>query len=422
MRRVLRLEDREEPLREVRPSTLPTPAHVYTVSELTARISDCLHRNFKTVLVEGEISNLKLYPSGHLYFTLKDDFACIKAVVFNFPVKFSSELLKNGLTVTVRARIDVYEKRGEYQLVVEDMEIRGLGVLFQRFEALKRRLFEEGLFDERRKRPIPVLPRRIGIITSPAGAAIKDMLKIIKRKFENMGVLIFPVKVQGSEAAFEIVEGIEYFNATKEVDVIILGRGGGSIEDLQPFNEEIVARAIYKSDIPVVAGIGHEIDYTIADFVADLRAPTPTAAADVVVREKSELERMIEEGRERLKNAFRKRIEREKERLRSYRIELKERKYFLDENRMYLDELSTDLTQNMSSLLEGKRKELETLSQRLSDLNPLGVLKRGYSITMKRDGIVVRDQAEVKKGEELNVVLYKGSIKVSVLPKDQPTS
>jgi len=405
----------------VRPSVLPGPYHIYTVSELTAHISDCLQKNFKNVFVEGEISNLRFYPSGHLYFTLKDDLASIRAVVFNFPFRFSMDLIKDGLTVVVRGRLDVYERRGEYQLVVEDLEITGLGILFQKFEMLKRRLLKEGLFDEKRKRPIPLLPRRIGIITSPAGAAIRDMLRIIAEKFDNMGVLIFPVRVQGSEAALEIVEGIEYFNRTKEVDVIILGRGGGSVEDLQPFNEETVARAIYRSDIPIVTGIGHEIDYTIADFVADLRAPTPTKAAEVAVRAKSDLKATIGAQKDKMKEALKRILERERERLSSYRIELIQRRDFLDENRIYLDELGRGLLQGMRGLLESRRKGLDGLSQRLLDLNPLGVLKRGYSITVKKDGRVVADKEEVEEGEELEIILHRGQLGVTVLSKNGGT-
>ena len=224
--------------------------------------------------MEGEVSNAKLYPSGHIYFTLKDDNAMMKAVVFNYYGKFPDKtLMKDGDTVTCEGKIDVYEKRGEYQLIVNNLTIKSdQGNLYLKFLALKEKLFKEGLFDEAKKKPLPVFPERIGIVTSSAGAAVRDILRIIYGKFENVAVEIYPVKVQGEEAPPEIVEGLAYFNKTKSVDVIIVGRGGGSLEDLAPFNEEIVARAIYASVIPVVSAVGHEIDFTIADFAADVQS------------------------------------------------------------------------------------------------------------------------------------------------------
>ncbi|MCX7965885.1 MAG: exodeoxyribonuclease VII large subunit, partial [Syntrophorhabdaceae bacterium] len=319
---------------------------IYTVSSLTGQIKRLINTQFRDVLVEGEISNFKLYPSGHLYFTLKDDQSVIKAVMFNFSERYPEDIFKDGTSVICSGRVDVYEKRGEYRLIVEAMEVKGLGMLQLRFQLLKEKLFKEGLFDTSRKKVLPILPKCIGIITSPAGAAIRDMLKIIFGRFPNMSVLIYPVRVQGDEASYEIVEAIRYFNMTREVDVIILGRGGGSLEDLAPFNEEIVARAIYASLIPIVSGVGHETDFTISDFVADIRAPTPTAAASIAVPDKTELENTIKQLRERLIEFIKGILEEKRLALFKLMVELKERKDFFISYRMYIDDLLSRLIHN----------------------------------------------------------------------------
>ena len=294
-----------------RPST-QWDLYVYTVSELTSRIRQSINSQFRDVLVEGEISNFKLYPSGHLYFTLKDNLATIKAVVFNFAGKFPEGALKDGTAIICKGRVDVYEKRGEYRLLVDVIEVRGVGLLQLKFQMLKEKLLKEGIFAPERKKPLPFLPEKIGIVTSPAGAAVQDMLKIIFGKFDNMNVIICPVKVQGDEACHEIAEAIRYLNEAGEVDVIIVGRGGGSLEDLAPFNEEVVARAIFASEIPVISAVGHEIDFTICDFAADVRAPTPTAAADIVVKDKKDLAAFLADMDARLEQGMRKRLERAK--------------------------------------------------------------------------------------------------------------
>ncbi len=386
------------------------PVQIYTVSQLTSRIRDCIYKQFRDVLVEGEISNFKVYPSGHLYFTLKDDSCSLRAVMFNYHEKYPQGFMKDGTAVICRGRIDVYEKRGEYRLLADDIEVKGLGLLQMKFNLLKEKLFREGLFDTAGKRPLPFLPERIGIITSPVGAAIRDMLRIIFMKFENMSVLIYPVRVQGDYACGEVVEGIEYFNRTKGVDVIIVGRGGGSLEDLACFNDETVARAIHASRIPVVSGVGHEIDFTIADFVADVRAPTPTAAADMVVREKRELLDLLADMERKLLHLMRKRVE--GARLLLYRdiVELKERKDFIDRYRMYLDELLNTMIHNFSTFFREKRVSLQKCAQRLGDLNPDNILKRGYSITVRKDtGAVVTEAGQVRKDDKISVRLYRGS-------------
>jgi len=391
---------------------------IYTVSQLNSEIKQLIGGQFRDVLVEGEISNFKLYPSGHLYFTLKDDTSMVRGVFFNYQGRHFGDTIGDGVAVICRGRVDVYERRGEYQLIVSAIEPRGLGALQMKFQILKERLLKEGLFDPEKKKPLPVLPRSIGIVTSPAGAAIRDMLKIIQGKFANMSVLIYPVRVQGEEAANEIVEGITYFNQNNCADVIIIGRGGGSLEDLAPFNEEIVARAIYASKIPVVSGVGHEIDFTIADFVADVRAPTPTAAADMVVRAKSEFIDIIKGVKSELEQNMRTRLERAKLALYQEVMELKEQKEIFVSHRMYLDELLNNLIHAFSTFFTGKKVQVGSLAQRLDDLNPEGILKRGYSITMKKKtGEVVVNAGQAEHGEELSVRLHQGELGVTVIEK-----
>ncbi len=392
--------------------------HIYTVAELSSRIRQSINSQFRDVFVEGEISNAKLYPSGHLYFTLKDDSATIKAVVFNFAGKYPEGTLKDGTAVICKGRVDVYEKRGEYRLLVDIVEIKGIGLMQLKFQMLKERLQHEGIFAPERKKPLPFLPERIGIVTSPAGAAVRDMLKVIYGKFANMSVLIYPVKVQGDAAGGEIVEGIEYFNRTGEVDVIILGRGGGSIEDLAPFNEEVVARAIFSSEIPIVSAVGHEIDFTIADFSADVRAPTPTAAADLVVKDKRELVSLLDDTNTRLKHGMRKLLERSRLGLLKSVVNLEARKDFIVNYRMYVDEITNNLVHSFSSYFKERKAETESLAQRLRDLNPDNILKRGYSITVKKStNEVVTDPNRVALDELLLIKLHEGELEVSVRKK-----
>jgi len=391
---------------------------IYTVSELTLEIKHLISSQFRDVLVEGEVSNFKPYPSGHLYFTLKDNTSMLKAVFFNYQGRYPDGMIKDGVAVICRGRVDIYERRGEYQLFVNAIEPRGLGILQLKFQLLKERLLKEGLFDQDKKKSLPVLPRVIGIVTSPVGAAIRDMLKIISKKFENMSVLIYPVRVQGEEAAFEIVEGIEYFNQTKSVDVIIVGRGGGSLEYLSHFNDERVARAIYASLIPVVSGVGHEIDFTISDFVADMRAPTPTAAADMVIRAKIDFVDAIEGLKAQLEHSIKTKLERCRLALYQQVMELKERKELFVSHRMYLDELLNNLVHGFSTYFTARKTQFESLVQRLNDLNPEDILKRGYSITLnKKTGEVVISSSQVSQGDELAVRLSQGGLDVTVKEK-----
>jgi exodeoxyribonuclease VII large subunit len=335
--------------------------HVWKVSELTDRVSEILEAAFRDMWVEGEVSNYHAAQSGHLYFTLKDTRSQIRCVCFRDQVRGLKFRPEDGLHVTVRGSLGVYEPRGEYQIYVSHIEPVGLGALQLAFEQLKERLAEEGLFDEAGKKPLPVLPQRIGVVTSPTGAAIRDILRVLKRRFPNLHVLLFPVKVQGEDAAREIVAALQYFNRAKAVDVLIVARGGGSLEDLWSFNEEIVVRAIAASQIPVITGIGHETDFTIADFAADVRAPTPSAAAEIVVRSRQEFERHIAEHFRNLVQQIRYRISQWRHHVRDLESHrgFRQLEVLVRHRRQQVDELS-------SSLALGLRLRLATTMQRLT--------------------------------------------------------
>ena len=279
-----------------------------TVSDLTARIRDLLVRNFTDITVQGEISNCRPAASGHIYFTLKDDRAQIRCVFFKQQQRGMKFRPEDGLKVSVRGSISVYESRGEYQIYVESLEPLGRGALQLAFEQLKKQLEAEGLFDAARKKPLPLLPSRIGLITSPTGAAVRDVVRILTRRFPNVHLTLYPVRVQGDGAAMQIVEALRYFSRKRAADVILLVRGGGSIEDLWSFNEEIVARAIADSAIPVICGVGHETDFTIADFAADVRASTPSAAAELVVQTRREFDKHVSDLRDTLESLIQYRL------------------------------------------------------------------------------------------------------------------
>ena len=399
------------------------PGHetgLFTVSELTAELKRFVSGRFRDIRVEGEVSNAKLYPSGHFYFTLKDDLAMVRGVFFNYTARMSAgKVVKDGDRVICAGRIDIYEKRGEYQLIASNILPMGdRGLLYARFLELKEKLFKEGLFDDSLKKPLPPFPRCVGIVTSPAGAAVRDMLRIIRGKYPDMPVQIYPSAVQGEEALFEIVAGIEHFNRAGEVDVMIVGRGGGSYEDLAPFNEEIVARAIFASEIPVVSAVGHEVDFTISDLVADVRAPTPTAAAGLVVPDKEEVRGRISAMKDSIIQSMGGRLERAKYLLVREVMEFKDRKDFFTSQRIYIDDLASSLSHNLELYLKSIRARCDGLAQRVGDLNPVTILKRGYSITARADtGAVVTDAASVATGETLTITLHKGALDVSVTNK-----
>src|SRR5277367_1134584 len=336
----------------------------WKVSELTTRIRELLEGNLPDISVEGEVSNCRAAQSGHYYFTLKDARSQIRCVCFRDQMRGIKCKPEDGLHITVRGSLSVYDARGEYQIYVTNIDPVGLGALQLAFEHLKKRLLDEGLFDQARKKPLPVLPRCIGVVTSPTGAAIRDILRVLQRRFANVRVQLYPVKVQGDGAVAEIVAALRYFDRAKVSDVVIVARGGGSLEDLWSFNEEIVARAIAACEIPVITGIGHETDFTIADFVADLRAPTPSAAAEIVVQSREEFERHIAESQRRLAHHMRYRLSQWRHRVRDLQTHrgFRQLELVLRNRRQQLDEMA-------NSLAIGLRLRLAMARQRLTEAN-----------------------------------------------------
>lgn len=385
--------------------------HILTVFQLTTQIKGLLEGTFPDVWVEGEISNLSIPQSGHAYFTLKDEHSQVRAILFKSSQRFLKFTLQHGMKVICRGRVGVYEPRGEYQLILEYIEPRGMGALQLAFEQLKAKLEKEGLFDLDRKKPLPLFPRRIGIITSPTGAAIRDMLRVIERRHPNMQILLYPVPVQGVDAAPQIAQAVRYFSRERNVDVVILGRGGGSLEDLWPFNEETLARAIFASNIPVISAVGHETDYTIADFVADLRAPTPSAAAEVVVESEERFRESIRALEMRLTRSVKQMLERIRASLREYARLLGDPRRMLGQYAQRVDELTGRLATGLSHALRRDRAHLASLSAGLDHLNPLGILSRGYSITRKLpSGIILKNASEAVPGDLLSTRLHNGDV------------
>ncbi len=344
---------------------------IWKVSEITARIRGLLEGALTDVSVEGEISNCRVAQSGHAYFTLKDAKSQIKCVCFREQMRGLKFKPEDGLHITVRGSIGVYEQRGEYQIYVQTIEPVGLGALQLAFEQLKKKLAAEGLFDQARKKPLPLLPRAIGIITSPSGAAIRDILRVLKRRFPNARVLLYPVKVQGTGAAEEMVEALRYFHAAKSAEVIILARGGGSLEDLWAFNEEIFARAIFAATIPIISGVGHEIDFTIVDFVADLRAPTPSAAAELVVRSREEFDGHLREQERRLVHHIRYRISEWKHRVRDLQTHrgFRQLEALLRGRRQLVDDMAQSLAVGMQLRLASLRERANEASTRVASFD-----------------------------------------------------
>jgi len=383
--------------------------HILTVTQLTYQIKNLLEGTFPDVWVEGEISNLTVPQSGHAYFTIKDEQSQIKAVLFKSSQRHLKFTLQHGMQVICRGRVSVYEPRGEYQIIIEYVEPKGVGALQKAFEELKARLEKEGLFDRERKKPLPFLPKRIGIVTSPTGAAIRDILRVIRRRHPRMAILIYPVPVQGPESAPAIVEAVQYFNREKNVDVLIVGRG--SLEDLWAFNEESVARAIYASRIPVISAVGHETDYTIADFVADLRAPTPSAAAEMVVESEAHLREAILSFEFRLAAGMRQTLERLRSTVQHAGRLLADPRKKLEQFSQRVDELLGRLGLGLRHHVRRDRALLTSLTGALDHLNPLAILARGYSVTRTIPaGTIVMDASEVKSGDMLSTKLHKGEV------------
>jgi exodeoxyribonuclease VII large subunit len=404
---------------------------VYTVSRLTREIRALLEESFSEIWVEGEVSNFKRYASGHLYFSLKDETGLINCVLFKNSALRLAFTPEDGINVLSRGRISVYDKRGQYQFYVSSMEPLGKGALQLAFEQLKEKLHKEGLFREEHKKALPALPMRVGVVTSASGAAIEDILNVARRRFANVEITIRPVRVQGDGAKTEIAAAIKEFNEYNSliekrkirahaIDVMIVGRGGGSLEDLWPFNEEVVARAIFGSAIPVISAVGHEVDYTIADFVADLRAPTPSAAAELVMPRKADLAEKIGGLVARTHSVLRNRVgllEGKVEGLKNSYV-LKTPLNVFAQLRQRVDDLTGSAAYAINNILELKTRDLATLSGKMQALSPLAVLERGYSITFK-EGRALKDIADVSTGDIIETRLAKDSILSRVEQKER---
>jgi exodeoxyribonuclease VII large subunit len=390
-----------------------------TVSELTQTVKGALERHLDEVWVVGEVSNFRIPPSGHLYFTLKDDKSQIGAVMFRRNGQGLAFQPEDGMEVLCFGRVSIYQARGDLQLYVEVMEPRGKGALYLAFEQLKQRLAAEGLFAAERKRPLPLLPCSIGIVTSLHGAALRDMLRILDDRFPERRVIVRPVKVQGDGAAAEIAEGVAELSRSGLVEVMIVGRGGGSLEDLWAFNEEVVARAIFSSSVPVISAVGHEIDFTIADFVADQRAPTPTAAAEMVVAQREELGERIDGLARRFFRCLQSRVAAERDALEGFAKRLTDPRRRLRENQQRLDELSLGLWRRFQDRLVHFRRRMAHGSERLNGLSPLAVLERGYSIAHEMPhGAIVKDSASLKIGDRLRLTFARGKALCRVEEKE----
>jgi exodeoxyribonuclease VII large subunit len=438
---------------------------ILTVSRLTALLRGVLEENFEQVWVQGEVSNLSYPSSGHVYFTLKDTGAQLRCVMFKGAVKNLKFRPTDGMGLIARGRISVYDQRGEYQLICEYLEPAGIGALQMAFVQLKERLAQEGLFDERHKHVLPTFPRRIGVVTSATGAAIHDILNVLRRRFASLEILIYPVRVQGEGSALEIARAIDDMNRLDLVDVLIVGRGGGSLEDLWAFNEEVVARAVYRSKLPVISAVGHETDWTICDFVADLRAPTPSAAAELVIASSLELRGQLEALNHRLRIAMESHLETLETRVAALRRSLHDPSTMLG----HLGQRVDDLTERLELALENsalRRRELferlqtalsfhspdrqiarlqqqlttlsaqsgqlilhkiqdvkysfGSLTARLDVLSPLQTLSRGYAIATTGSGTVVTDTGQLSEGDRISVYLHRGKAQCRVEELEQP--
>ena len=434
---------------------------IWTVRDLIASVRTRLERDYTDVWIEGEISNFRAHGSGHLYFTLKDGSAQIRVVMFRSSAKLLRFRPEEGMQVIARGRVTVYEERGELQVSAEYLEPKGAGALQIAFEQLKAKLQAEGLFEESRKKAVPALPRRIGIVTSPQAAALRDILNILHRRHHTVSVLIFPAQVQGLEAPIEVSAGIRYFNKARNVEVIIVARGGGSVEDLAAFNHEGLAKTVASSEIPVISAVGHETDFTILDFVADLRAPTLSAAAELVIRSRQEIEEQSEGLRERLARAMRYRLlmarqsvtemaqhgafarmmdalGRRQQRVDEllYRMETAERRVIEQQRRRWetaagairhydvrrrlaamreqLESRTAALGASFRTLLMRRRGRLEQLAGELGALSPVAILERGYALVFDSAGNLVKDSEQVEAGEEIRARVARGEIKAVV--------
>jgi exodeoxyribonuclease VII large subunit len=434
---------------------------VWKVSELVGELRANIEREYSDLWIEGEICDLRPAASGHIYFTLKDDEGQISAVLFRRQASLLRFRPENGLYVLLRGRMSLYEQRGQVQIVAEHLEPMGAGSLQLAFEQVKRRLQQEGLFDAERKKPLPAFPRCVGIITSPSGAVIRDFITVVNRRHAALEILLYPALVQGDAASGEVARGIAYFNQTREVDLIVIARGGGSLEDLAPFNTESLARAIAASDLPVVSAVGHETDFTIADFAADLRAPTPSAAAELITAAQHKVEEHLEQLSQRLQRAARYSVMQARERFSRVSIQtaqarledgLNRRQQRIDElcfrlesawragwqekarrlqtvasailqndaaqrirlMRERLDNLSSRLTRAQLLANDNRRAHLQSLQRQLASLSPLAVLSRGYALVYSESGTLLKDAARTGVGQLLSTRLASGTIESRV--------
>jgi len=396
--------------------TLSPQASILTVSRLNLLLRELVEDNFMQVVVEGEISNFSTPASGHCYFSLKDADSQLRAVMFRSQSRLLGFTPQNGMQVICSGRVTLYTQRGELQMVVEKLEPKGVGSLQLAFEQLKSRLAAEGLFDAGRKRPLPAFPQTVGVVTSATGAAIHDILNVLRRRGAGVHVLLRPVRVQGEGAAAEIAEAIAELNRQGEADVLIVGRGGGSLEDLWAFNEEPVARAIFGSRIPVISAVGHEVDYSIADFTADLRAATPSAAAELVSKSRLELEGHLDHLLLRLAGQMRNRLDLCHQRLAGLLSRLRSPQQLLAHKRQRRDDLERRLRLAMERRLRDQGRQLAALADRLHSLSPLQTLGRGYAIVLDgKDGLAVRDAAVLRPGDEVKLRFQQGRATATIL-------
>jgi exodeoxyribonuclease VII large subunit len=438
---------------------------IWVVRDLVAAVRTTLEREYTDIWVEGEISNFRAHDSGHLYFTLKDEQSQIRAVMFRSQARLLRFRPQNGMQVVLRGRVTVFEGRGELQLSTEYLEPKGAGALQIAFEQLKARLEAEGLFDAARKRAIPALPRSIGIVTSPQAAALRDILNVLGRRHRSANILIFPAQVQGEMAALEVSAGVRYFNRARSVDVVIVARGGGTAEDLAAFNHEGLARTVAASEVPVISAVGHETDFTILDFVADLRAPTPSAAAEMVIRSRQEIEEQAEALRLRLARSMRYRllvakqalteaarhgafarmmdaINQRQQRLDDlrFRLEKAERRLLERDRRRWerasasvrhydarrmltairrdLSARSAAIASAIHTVLLRHRSRLDQLEHQLKALSPLAILERGYALVFDPSGKLIKSSAQVERGDEISARLAQGTLVARVETKD----
>ena len=398
-------------MKNIHPSSLEEP--IYTVSQLNAATRSLIEDSFQSIWLTGEISNLARPSSGHIYFSLKDNKAQVRCAMFRQSQRRVDFNVDNGQQVLVQAQVSLYEARGDFQLIVSQMQVAGEGALQIAFEKLKKKLAQEGLFDDAHKKEIPELPKCIGVITSPSGAAVQDVLRVLHRRFSSIPIVVYPSMVQGDQAAGQLVQALKKANSRNECDVLILARGGGSLEDLWSFNEEKVARAIFDSEIPIVTGVGHEVDFTIADFVADQRCATPSAAAECVSPDKEEWQQYFENLKYTLQQSIFSQIKHLTIELSHLRKRLQHPGQRLREQSQQLDQLEQRLQHAIRNQLNRQQERLHLISRTLDTVSPLNTLKRGYAIVMKDKQIITKEK-QLKSGDHITARLCEGTLNATI--------